>query len=254
MKIEFVASAVGKVAPHHFLTTLIINNTIALDAGALGLLTPLSRQKQIRHVLLSHTHIDHLATLPLFLDNIHDPQQPCVTLHASESVQNCLRRDIFNGRVWPDLVRLSKEGTRLFEFNQLEDERPVTLSDVTFTPVAVDHTVHCFGFLIEMNDTAIGFISDTGPTQRIWDVINASNNLTAVFLEASFPNSFESLAEKSRHLTPTQFAAEIEKLKHNVPLIATHLKPSFHQQVVSELNALALPSLQIAQPGSVYEF
>ena len=75
-----------------------------------------------------------------------------------------------------------------------------------------------------------------------------------MFLEASFPNSFQWLAEKSKHLTPQQFAGEIAKLERSLPVYAIHLKPKFYDEVIDELTSLGLEQLEIAQPDHVYEW
>ena len=63
---------------------------------------------------------------------------------------------------------------------------------------------------------------------------------------------FKAMAEKSKHLTTSQFLDEITKLDQVVPLYAIHLKAEFHDQIVCELQALGLDNLKIAQPGREY--
>lgn len=252
MKIQYVASAVGMVAPHQFLTSFVIDDLVAVDAGAIGLVSPPSRQKRIRHVFLSHSHIDHMATLPLFLDNVYDPHGEYVRVYASQAVQDCLRRDVFNDRLWPDLTRMS-DPTPFVQFETLHNDQPVQIDDLQITPINVDHVVPCFAFLIQGSDAAAAIVTDTGPTSAVWERVQAAENLGAVFLEASFPNSFQWLADESKHLTPAQFLDEIAKLDRVVPVYAIHLKPDFHDQMVGELMSLELENLEIAQPGREYE-
>ena len=252
MKIEYIASAVGMAAPHQFLTSFVIDDRVAIDAGAIGVVSPPSRQKRIRHVFLSHSHIDHVATLPLFLDNVYDPHGDCVRVYASPAVQDCLRRDVFNDRLWPDLTLMS-DPTPFVQFETLHDDQPIQIDDLQITPITVDHVVPCFAFLIEGSDAAAAIVTDTGPTHAVWERIQAAENLGAVFLEASFPSSLQWLADKSKHLTPAQFLVEIAKLDRVVPVYAIHLKPVFHDQMVSELMSLGLKNLEIAEPGREYE-
>lgn len=253
MKIHYVDSAVGTKAPYQFLTSFIIDGQVAVDAGAIGLIVPPSDQKRIRHVFLSHSHIDHIATLPLFLDNVYDPQCECVRVYASEAVQDCLQRDVFNDRLWPDLTRMSDGPSPFVQIETLRDGQPVEIGELRLTPISVDHVVPCFAFLIESPDVAAAIVTDTGPTVAVWERIRHVHQLGAVFLEASFPNSFQWLAEKSKHLTPAQFAEEISKLNRPIPIYAIHLKPDFHDQMANELTSLGLENFEIAQPGRVYE-
>ena len=254
MEVQFLGSSIGCVSPYQFLSSFIINETVAIDAGAIGLISPPEHQKRIRHVVLTHSHIDHIASLPLFLDNVYDPNTDCVSVYAGKDLQECLQRDVFNDRLWPDLVRMSDGGTPFVSFKTLFDRQPICVSDLRITPVEVDHVVPCFGFVIEDQSSAVAIVTDTGPTEQIWQAANTIESLKAVFLEASFPNSFSWLAEKSKHLTSQQFGVEVAKLSRDVAVIAIHLKPEFHDQVLEELNTLGLPSFAVVEPGRVYEF
>src|SRR6266478_2567694 len=45
-----------------YLTSYLINDTLAIDAGALGIFAGHAEQARVRHVLISHSHADHIAT------------------------------------------------------------------------------------------------------------------------------------------------------------------------------------------------
>ena len=251
VKIRFLASSVGTGPPLQFLSSFVVDDIIAIDAGAIGLLSPVAEHKQIRHVVLSHGHIDHIASLPLFLDNVYDPSTECPTVHAGQHLLESLQRDVFNDRLWPDLTRMADPFVR---FSTLVNGQTIQLGGILLTPIAVDHVVPCFAFLIEDDTTAVAIVSDTAPTQHIWEAIGEHHKLQAVFLEASFPNSHQWLADRSKHLTPRDFERELAKMGRAVRVIAVHLKPEFHQPIVRELHALNLASLEIGEPGRVYEF
>jgi hypothetical protein len=110
------------------------------------------------------------------------------------------------------------------------------------------------GFILEDDEAAIAIVSDTNPTNRIWEVINEQRNLKAVLLEASFPNHMEWLAERAMHLTPELFAGELQKLKQPAQVIAIHIKTAFDEQIKQELADLNLPNVEIGVPGKTYEF
>ena len=152
------------------------------------------------------------------------------------------------------MIRLSGEEAPFLRLSQLESEKPVTVEGVTITPVLLDHVVPAMGFVVEDDHSAIAFVSDTGPTERIWEIINKTKNLKAVFLEASFPNNMAWLAEKAKHLTPAMFKTEQAKLKQDVPVIAIHIKAAFDSVIRTELTALGLPNMEFGQPGKTYDF
>ena len=256
MKIYFVPSSVGASNRHQILATYLINDVVAIDAGALGILSPMSVQRQVRHVFLSHSHLDHLVTLPIFIDNVYTPGPECPTVWGHPHTLETIRHDLFNDRLWPDMIRLSGEESPFLNLKELVDEQPVEVEGLRITPIALKHVVPAFGFLIEELATgaAVLFVSDTGPSDRIWEVANQCPGLKAVFLEASFPNAFGWLAEKAAHLTPKLFGAELQKLTRDVPAYVIHVKFAFEDQILPELQALQLPNLHIAVPGETQEF
>jgi cAMP phosphodiesterase len=254
VKIHLVPSALGASDNRQYLVSCVINDCVAIDAGCLGCLAPLERQRPIEHVFLSHSHADHIASLPLFLDNVYQPTDECPTIYASPAVWDCLRQDVFNDRVWPDLVRLSNEETPFLRPEVLESGKTVTIGPLRITPYWLQHVVPTMGFLIEDDQVAIATVWDTLPTDSIWEQIRDHPRLRAVFLEASFPSSFDWLARKAGHLTPELLDHEWRKLRPDVALIIVHIKPAFYDVVVEELSALNLPQLEIGQSGKTYEF
>jgi ribonuclease BN (tRNA processing enzyme) len=255
VKITLLPSSPGANADWslQYLTTFLIDDALAIDAGCLGFFTA-REQARVKHVLLSHSHMDHIASLPIFLENAYG-EPSVVTVHASEWVLNCLQSDLFNDRIWPDFIRISRKGEEaLLNTAVLTPLMPVHLDGLTITPVPVDHAVPTFGFLVEDATAAIAISGDTGPTEEIWRRANALPNLKAVFLEVAYPNAMANRATKAKHHTPRSFGEEIRKLRLPVPLFAYHIKARYREQVVKELHELGLPSLMIAEADRPYLF
>ena len=256
MKITLIPSASGvrSVESTQYSTSFLINDRVAIDAGSLGFHRQPSEQAAVRHVFLSHSHIDHLASLPIFLENIAGLAETPVTVHASQTVQQCLRLDVFNSRLWPNFLELTLDGKPLVVLNTIEDGQTVAVEGLRITAVAVHHTVPTLGFIIEDDAAAVVISADTGPTEAIWQRAKKLPNFKAVFLEATFPNAMKELADISKHLTPADFVREMKKFDRPVPFYAIHLKAHFRDQVAEELLASGQPGIMIAKSGSVYEF
>jgi ribonuclease BN (tRNA processing enzyme) len=237
-----------------FATSFVIDGSVALDAGCLGYYGSPSEQARIRHVVLSHSHADHVSSLPLFVENAYDPRLPPIQIHASADVLACLERDLFNGRIWPDLACFTNPERPFFTLHELHPGQTTTVAHLRFTPIPVHHTVPTFGFLVQDGRRAIVFSSDTGPTDELWRRANACPDLAAVFLEASFPDFLRDLADLSRHLTPSSFLREVKKLDRDVPIFAVHIKPNWRERTIAELHALGLRQLHVAVPGRICEF
>jgi ribonuclease BN (tRNA processing enzyme) len=256
VKITLVPSCFGAEPgmSRQYVTSFLLNDTVALDAGSLGFYRTPAEQARIKHVLLSHSHIDHMASLPTFLENIYSASPDCVTVHGSKAVLDSLRKDIFNNRVWPDFIDLSHKNTPFLKLARLTAGRKIELDGLTITPVPVDHVIPTFGFIVEEQGKAVVFSSDTGPTEALWKAANKLPNLQAVFLEVTFPTHMDWLAEAAGHLTPALFAAEVRKLERKVPIHVVHIKPRHYDQVVQELTALRLPNVCIGQSDRPYVF
>lgn len=258
VKIKLVGSACGNGVQHQFLMSYQVNDTIALDAGCIGLITPVAEQRRIEHVFLSHSHIDHLASLPIFIDNVFTPGPQCPKIYCTAEVQAVLRQDMFNDRLWPDVIRLSAAESAFLEFRTIAPGDVVEADGLRISLVPLNHVVPTLGFILEDPQTgdAAAIISDTGPTNEIWDrlaELAQLDRLKLVFLEASFPNRMQWLADKSLHLTPRTFAEQSARLPASVRLVAVHLKPDFHAQIAAELAALGRPQLEIGKANQIYE-
>jgi ribonuclease BN (tRNA processing enzyme) len=255
VKVRLVPASVGEASePSQYLTSFVIEDTVAVDAGSLGYLDSIEEQARVKHVFLSHSHIDHIGSLPIFLENIYEAKRDCVTVHGSASVLDSLRRDVFNDRLWPDFIRLSTTEAPFLRLSTLEPFRSIEVEGLRLTPIPVDHVVPTLGFVVESGHAAIVIVSDTGPTQAIWDRANTTPNLKAVFLEATFPNAMASLAQASKHLTPSQFAAEAAKLTSRAAVIAVHLKARFRAELIRELQTQAIPCFEIGRFDRPYQF
>lgn len=254
MRVQLIGSSLGNGEPRQFLMSYIVDDVIALDAGCVGFVAPVDVQRRIKHVFLSHSHLDHTVSLPVFLDNVYTPGPECPTVYGNDSVLECLQTNLFNDRVWPDFVRLSTAETPFLKLQRIEANQPWETDGYRITPVPLDHVVPTLGFVVEAGGISVAFISDTWPTAEIWNRLNATPNLKAVFLEASFPNSMLWLAERAKHLTPELFREVVGQFTGDIRIIAVHIKAAYHEQVVAELKALNIDRLEIAEANKVYEF
>jgi ribonuclease BN (tRNA processing enzyme) len=256
VKVFLVPSTMTSIGAegHQYLTSFLVNDTVAIDAGSIGLFGTPQEQARVKHVFLSHTHIDHVASLPLFVENVYEARADCVTVYGSDVVLDCLQRDVFNNRIWPDFIGMSAGDAPFLKLQRLESGKTVHVDGLRVTPVAVDHAVPTMGFIVADDNAAVVFPSDTGPTDEIWALANQERNLKAVFLEVTFPDEMAWLAALSKHHTPATFARDVQKLRRPVQIIAIHLKPASADHVVSELEALGLPNLELRRIGHPYYF
>ena len=253
MKIE-VLGAFGGESLSCRMTCLLINDSIALDAGSLTQALSIERQQRVHSILITHSHVDHTSSLPFFVENTRARGPESIDIYGSRATLYSLRRNLFNDTSWPDFGNLPNHLTPSIQFKELQNEVPVTIDDVKFTPFLVNHVVPTFGFLVEHGKSAILWSSDTGPSVRLWELANFTATLKAVCIDSSFDNSLQSLAEVSLHLTPQLLSEELQQLDRKVPVLLQHLKPWCREEIYCEVAALALPDVGFLDQGRIYEF
>jgi cAMP phosphodiesterase len=232
-------------------TTFLIDRKVALDAGSLGFGLTLAEQKRVRHVVVSHTHADHTASLPIFVAEVYPFLAAPIVIHGPPVVIAGLKRHVFNERVWPDFHRIALAGKRRasLEYRPCRYGRPFAVEGLEWTAFRVNHTVDTCGFLVSDGKGSVLFSSDTTTTDELWRVANRTRDLRAIYVDVSYPSEMEPLARRARHFTPTSLLRDLEKLERDVPILAVHLKPSLRDRVVREIARLRHPRLRVAEIG-----
>lgn len=254
IRVRVISSTCGAASELHYASTYIVNNCIAIDAGCLGMSGTPQQQAVIRHVFLTHCHMDHIAALPVFLENTLDGNREPVAVYGAPEVLDSLQQHIFNGVIWPDFVHLSVGGRPLVRLVPLLEEAPVQIGVLRIIPIAVRHVVPAYGYVVTDGASTVVFGGDSGPTDRIWWVARNEPRPLAVILEASFPNELHALASITGHLTPALVAEEVQKTPEGTRIVVTHIKAAHRDKVVQELMALKIPGLEICEAGHEYEF
>ena len=252
MRVHFLPSSFGDPSLQ-LATSLVVNDTLAVDAGCLGF-ADLDVQLPVRDIVLTHTHIDHVGSLPIFLVNMFQSDVPTPRVLAPADVLQSVRDDLFNDRLWPDLVRLSTPDASLVELVELPSGEPSEVGEVRGTPVPVNHVVPTYAYLIEEPGCSVLVVTDTSETNRVWEYARERDDLAGVFIESAFPESQQELARDSGHLTPSGMARQLDQLQRPVRSIVVHLNPLVRETLVNEIEALGREEVEIGLPGTIYEF
>jgi cAMP phosphodiesterase len=237
------------------LTCFLIDDRVTVDAGSIGIALNDDQRRKVRDVIVTHPHMDHIASLPIFVDDLFGELEQPIRIHATREVIDLLKRDVFNDNVYPKFDELRNERGRVMEYTPFEIGQEFKVAHLTVTAVPVNHIVPTVGLLISDGEVTVAFSSDTAETEVFWEVASQAPHLEALFIEASFPNSMRALAEASKHLTPTMLQDELRKLSHNgMDILAVHLKPAYRETVARELNELGIDNLSVMEIGRVYEW
>jgi len=253
VKIRILPSS-PDASPLQHLISFVVDARLAVDAGSLGFCGTPAEQASIAHVVLTHSHADHVCSLPIFAMNVCDATGRGITVHGPDDVLESLRQDVFNWRVWPDFTSLSQNGRPMVTLERLAAREPVQLGDLEVTAIPVNHPVPTVAYLIDDGASAVLIAVDTGVTSEVWDVARRHPRLRAAFVDAAFPDDMSELARISGHLTPRLLAEQTAGLPADVVRVAVHLKPAFHERVAADLERAAIPNLTIGRPAHDYEF
>lgn len=254
MRIRLLGSSVPDAASRQYVSSYVINGTVGIDAGCTGFHGTPQEQERVKYVFLTHSHSDHTASLPIFVENAWTPAGDCPTIYGSRETLDVVHRHIFNDVIWPDFIALSRNMPPFLRLCEVDPESSVKAAGLTITAVPVNHVVPTFGYVVSDGTSAVIFGADSGPTERIWKIAHQTPNLRAVFLESCFPNSLAGLAKASLHLTVDMFAGEVAKIPAGVRIIAVHIKVRYRDDVIRELKSLRLPNLEIGECERNYEF
>ena len=236
-------------------SAMLVDDDILIDAGTgvgdLGL----GELQSIRHVFLTHSHLDHIAGLPLLVDAVFAVRrsEPLAVYARPETIE-AMRAHIFNDVIWPDFTRLPSDDDAVMRFHPIAPEDRRKLGERTVLGVDVCHSVPALGFCVECDGKVFAFSGDTMTNKSLWPVLNRYRQLDVLVVEVSFPNSQEQLADVAGHYCPRTLAADIRQLKHDPEIWVTAMKPGEDENILRELGA-ALPrmSVQPLRAGHIFE-
>jgi 3',5'-cyclic-nucleotide phosphodiesterase len=240
----------GGETPKHRTSAFVVDNRLAIDAGALTSGLDLDAQCALEACLVSHAHLDHVRDLATIADNRIQRGAPPLLVIGTRPTLSVLKKHFFNDTLWPDFTKLPTPDAPTIVLRAVKPEVPFDVCGYRVRAVQVSHTIDCAGFVLEGPDGALGYTGDTGPTDRFWELLDSTPDVRAVLAEVSFPNAERRLATVSGHHTPETLAVDLKKLAKpkDVPTLLYHIKPSFQARVEKEcaklrglnLNVLAL--------------
>jgi len=258
MRIQLLPSTFdsqGHATSEQRLTCFLIDECVAVDAGSIALALTSEQREKVRDIIVTHPHMDHIASLPIFIDDLFETLKSPVRIHATAEVSDLLERDIFNWNVYPRFSELKNEYGPVMQYVPIPAGKEFRVAHLTVTAVTVNHIVPTVGLVVSDGKSIVAFSSDTAETDEFWNVLNRAPRIDALLIEASFPNSMAKLAEVSRHFTPASLQRDLRKLNHNgLDILAVHIKPAYRQMVIDELKALDVPGLGVMEPGKIYNW
>jgi len=218
-------------------TSMLVDEDILIDAGTgVGDLS-MEELIKIDHILITHSHLDHIAFIPLLIDTVMGFREEPITVHASKETLATLRNHIFNWKVWPDFSMIPDVTRPFLKYNQIELGETLEFNGRKFTSVPANHVVSAVGYHVEGKQHSLIFTGDTTICEELWPVVNGISNLKYLIIETAFSNGEMELARLSKHLCPSMLISELGKLKsaNGIQVFITHLKPGEGDTIMQEI-------------------
>ncbi len=229
----------GAIAQGCRTTSFLLNQHILIDAGTGVGDLPVEEMLRIDHVLLSHSHLDHIAALPLMLDALGGQRNTPVTVHALPATIAALQQHIFNDVVWPDFSVLPSPQAPFLRYAPIDVGQRLLLAGCTIEVLPAAHTVPAVGFAVQGDQGWWVYSGDTGPNPALWERINRLP-VAALVIETAFSSDDCALAARSLHLSPPSLVQELQQWRPQqpCPVYITHTKPLQTQRILEEIHQL----------------
>lgn len=251
MELRILGSA-GAEFPDFRPPAFLIDGKLLLDGGTIGSVLNEDEQWNIHNIFITHSHLDHIRGIPALADNIIIKNlNHTVRLHCTNEVIAALRNHLFNDIIWPDFTRLPSAENPVLEYSAMIPFQEHLVEGYAVQAIPVDHTVPAVGFRVTSSGRTLVYTGDTGPTDEIW---KASSGADALIVEVSFPNSMETMALVTKHLTSALLLKELDKIE-TLPerIFITHPKPQYYDTILREIEALNVNGIELLHDGSIYK-
>jgi len=241
--IVHVLGCSGSIAAGSKTTSFLLDDDVLVDAGTgVGDLS-LEALARVEHILVSHSHLDHVLSIGLLADSVMrlrrlEGRGP-VWVHALPETLAALRMHIFNGVIWPDFTRLPSAEHPVLAFQPIAVGETLAIGGKRIEVLPASHTVPAVGFAVDGGDAGWWvYTGDTGPNPELWQRLRG-RHIAHLVIETAFSDDERQLARISSHLCPSALGHELQQLEGSVDVHITHIKPGETEAVMAEIGRLA---------------
>jgi len=221
-------------------TALLVDDDVLIDAGTGVFDLDIDVLSGIRHIFVTHSHLDHVLSIPLLMDSLFDRLATPLTVHAMPETIEAMSTHLFNWTIWPDFRQLPEPDQALLHFAPMRPGDVRTIGGRSMEMIEVRHSVPAAGFLVSGDSGGcFCFSGDTGPNENLWSVLNQRSRLDLLLVETAFSNDHQEIARAAGHYVPATLVDDLQRLHHDPRIAITHLKTGSEDRIMGELQALA---------------
>ncbi|MDQ7988429.1 MAG: 3',5'-cyclic-nucleotide phosphodiesterase [Candidatus Dactylopiibacterium sp.] len=258
MKLEVLGCS-GGIGGREFLTTsLRIDDDILIDCGTGVGVLDVDALARIDHVFLTHSHLDHIALLPMLIDSASERRDRPLHVHGAPETLAALRAHVFNWTIWPDFTVLpgsgAGAGAPLLTLESLAVGDSLVLGDRRITPIPAEHAVPTQGYVVGYPGGSLAFSGDTTLCPAQIAALNAVSDLHMLIIETALPDARSEMALVARHLSPHTLHDALSLLTGRPEVYVTHLKPGHSRTLQHEVLDYTGPlRLELLRQGQVFD-
>lgn len=230
----------GGIGGEYRTTSLLLDQDILIDAGSGVGDISMDELLKISHIFVTHSHLDHIAFIPLLLDTVMGIRAEPITVYATKETLTILKEHIFNWKIWPDFNAIPNSDTPFLRYQEITLGQKVVLGKREITALPVHHVVPAVGYHIQGGLHSLVYTGDTTVCDALWHEVNKISQLKYLIVETAFSNSELDLAILSKHLCPSMLLQELAKLNtvhlaSGLEVYITHLKPGEDEHIMREI-------------------
>ena len=222
------------------MTSLLVDDVLAVDAGALTSSLTFEEQEKVSSILLTHCHYDHMRDVAAIAINFSHFQKT-IRVYAQASTLDVIYNHMLNGVIYPKFTEILTPDYPPVKFCPLEPCKVADIDGYQVLAVSVKHGVPTVGYQISSAGGKSFFYSgDTGPgLSSCWEYISPELLIT----DLTMPNRLEEHALSSNHLTPRLLVEELAEIKRTggyLPqVVLIHVSPMFEGEIKEEVEGVA---------------
>src|SRR3990172_1775732 len=255
MKLKVLGCSGGIGGRHLRTTSLLVDNDILIDAGTGVGDVSLAELMLIDHIFLTHSHLDHVCSIPFLVDTVGGMRNKPLTVHAIAPTLEIIRNHIFNWSIWPDFTQIPTPSKPFMNYKEIQLGETVELKGRKITSLPANHVVPAVGFQVDSGQASLVFTGDTTTYDPLWKIVNKITNLRYLIIETAFCNRERELAIAAKHFCPSLLAEELTKLERSAEIFITHLKPGEIELTMQEIEDCAGQyKPRMLQNNQVFEF
>jgi len=215
----------GGIGGNLLTTSFLLDHDVLIDAGTgVGELS-LAELSVIDHVFVTHSHLDHIACIPMMVDSVWNMRERPITVYSTAETLELLKQHVFNWKIWPDFTEIPDVKQPSLRYQAIELGETVKLNGRGVTAIPANHVVPAVGYHLDSGLASLVFTGDTTVSDELWNVVNKIENLRYLIIESAFPDKEKELSVVSKHLCPSLLVEELDKLKCDAEVYITHIKP-----------------------------